>query len=394
MSTQHCDVVVVGLGAMGSAVIDQLAMRGINVVGLDRFNPPHDQGSSHGDTRISRQAVGEGASYVPFVLASQRRWKELEREMDEHLFEQCGAVIIGNPNNQGLVHGKADFFETTAKTADQFGIEHYILDRKNLVSKFPQFSGMKEDDIAYFEPGAGYAIPEKCISAQIRHAEAHNAKIHTNVTVKKIKSTVSGAQVITDNGVWEAKKVVVSTGAWISELLGEAYKDLLVVRRQVLHWFSLEKDEEFPANSPVYIWIHGSEESFYGFPPLPGEKRVKVAMENYVTSTDPHSISRVVTEDESREMFDMHLKNRLIGVSDNVDQTATCMYTVTPDHGFLLDYHPEMSNVFVVSACSGHGFKHSSGIGQAVAEEISGGKKHFDLSQFSLSRFYRKAHRL
>lgn len=151
MGEKECDVVVVGLGAMGSAVIDHLAMKGFNVIGLDRYDPPHDQGSSHGDTRITRQAVGEGDVYVPFVLRSQDRWKELEQEMGVSLFEQCGTVIIGDPKEAGSHHGKDDFLLYTSDIAKQFGTEHFILDQRSLLSKFPQFKGMRPNEIAYYE---------------------------------------------------------------------------------------------------------------------------------------------------------------------------------------------------------------------------------------------------
>lgn len=392
---EQCDVVVVGLGAMGSAVIDQLAMKGLNVIGLDRFTPPHDQGSSHGETRITRQAVGEGANYVPFVLASQRRWRELEQEMGEKLFEQCGTVVIAS-DQIGIVHGKEDFMQETVSTAKKFGIDYSLLDRNELVSKFPQFSGATNTDTAYYEPGGGYVFPERCIDAQLKHAVLNGARIYTGVVVKDIQENDSGVQIITDKMTVEARKAVVSAGAWIPSLLGDEYRRLLAVCRQTLHWFRLDPDAAYPTNSPVEIWIHGTKDtdSFYGFPPLPGQRMVKVATEQATTSTHPDVLDREVSARESQKMFDDHIKNRLIGVSDNVVQSAACMYTITPDNDFILDYHPKMPNVFVVSACSGHGFKHSAGIGQAVSKEIIGESSEFDLRPFSFRRFFKPKHNL
>lgn len=395
MGVQKCEVVVVGLGTMGSAIADRLAMKGVDVIGLDRFDPPHDQGSMHGDTRITRQAIGEGDDYVPFVLATQNLWKELEREMSVPLFEQCGVVIIGNPNEAGEHHGKKGFLKETVDVAKKHGIEYSLLNREKLLNKFPQFVGMNEGDLAYYEPGGGFARPENCIATQLKHAKRYGARIFPNITVKNIQNTKTGVRVTTDKGTVEAKKVVVAAGAWVSDLLGERYKSLLTIRRQTLHWFILKEGQKqkYPKESPTFIWLH-DEDLFYGFPPLPGEEAVKVATEQYVTSTTPYTIERSVSQDESDKMFSTHVNGRLLGATDKVLKAAGCMYTITPDQGFLLDYHPDMPNVFIVSACSGHGFKHSAGIGQAVAEEITGEKPFSDLSSFTFRRFFKPENKI
>lgn len=205
--------------------------------------------------------------------------------------------------------------------------------------------------------------------------------------MKNIQNTTTGARVATDKEVIRAKKVVVAAGAWISELLGDKYRSLLTVLRQTLHWFNLEDGQVYPKKSPVFVWMHGPDDYFYGFPPIPGERSVKVATEQYVTSTTPDTIDRAVSKKESDEMFFNHVEGRLYGVTDRALKSAGCMYTITPDHGFLLVYHPDMSNVFIVSACSGHGFKHSSGVGQAVAEKVSGETPFTDISPFTFRRF-------
>ncbi|WP_027351028.1 N-methyl-L-tryptophan oxidase [Halotalea alkalilenta] len=389
MQTIRTDVVVVGLGAMGAAVTDQLACRGVAVVGVDRFAPPHDRGSSHGETRITRQAVGEGAAYVPFVLASHRHWRELESACGESLFEACGAVVIAGAAGRGSHHGKQDFFATTIATAERFAIEHRCLDRDELVARFPQFAGMHRDQHAYFEPGGGYLRPERCIAAQLARAERASATLLVDTKVERIDSRPGGVRVITDKAVIEADRAVVAAGAWATDLLGAPFERLLTVRRQTLHWFGLGADARFPADSPVHIWMHGAGDAdyFYGFPPLLGERSVKVATEQDQVATHADQLDRQVAAKESQALFEAHLRGRLAGVSSRVVDAAACLYTVTPDQGFILDDHPTMPGVFVVSACSGHGFKHSAGIGQAVAQRLCGAESEFDLAPFALERF-------
>lgn len=388
MSTVECDIVVVGLGAMGSATLDQLSVRGIDVVGIDQFAPPHDRGSSHGSSRITREALGEGPVFVQFVRASHRRWRELENETAEELFEQCGAVMIDNVHKGDSPHWDGGFIKTTFETAKKYSIKHEKLDRQGVVSRYPQFSGMNEDDIAYYEPGAGYVRPEKCIETQLKHAKSKGARIYTGEAVTSIQNTKYSVTVSTSSLVVTAKKAIVSAGAWIPYLLGEKFKRLFTVSRQVQFWVALEEGHQFPEGSPVYIWEDGSGESgsFYGFPPLAGENTIKVGSEKH-NSTHPDEVDRIVTDEEAQEILDTHLKGRLTGISDNVVKSYACLLTFTPDKSFILDYHPEMQNVFVVAACSGHGFKHSAGVGQAVAQKITGEESEFDLSPFRFDRF-------
>lgn len=389
MAEIYCEVVVVGLGAMGSAILDQLAIRGVDVVGVDRFTPPHDRGSSHGSTRITRQALGEGTIYVPFVLASHKRWRELESETGAKLLEQCGAVMIGSMGNGPNGHLDGDFLKNTFEAAEKFGIEHEKLDRSSVVSRYPQFAGMREDDIAYYEPGAGYVFPERCIDTQIKYAKSNGARVYTDEPIRKVEETESGVKVSSDNLIIHAGKAIVAAGAWISYLLGDKYKNLFEVRRQTLFWLELESGYKFPAGSPIYIWEDGCGESgyFYGFPPVLDENSVKVGSENLHSVTTPDKLDRIVTDEEARDIIETHVKGHLKGVSDKVLDRAACLLTFTPDSNFLIDYHPEMQNVFVVSACSGHGFKNSAGVGEAVAKTIVGEDVGIDMSPFKFDRF-------
>ncbi|WP_375465514.1 N-methyl-L-tryptophan oxidase [uncultured Methylobacterium sp.] len=386
---ERVDVAVVGLGAMGSAVLYQLAKRGASVVGLDRFSPPHALGSSHGETRITRQAVGEGRDYVPFVLDAHRIWRELEAETGDTLLNACGVLVMSPGTGDTSHHGKPDFVRRTIEAAETFAIPHEILDGAAVARRFPQFLGLSGDERACYEPGGGYVMPERCIAAQLSRAAALGAEIRLDAAVTGIAPEGAGVRIATADGTIRADRAVVAAGAWTAPLLGAPFDRLLTVNRQVLHWYALDDARAYGPDAPVYIWMHGAgdEDYFYGFPPMPGEARVKVATEQYATATRADALDRVVSPAESGEMYRRHVAGRLAGATAQVAQAAACLYTVTPDRGFIIDRQPDSDRIHVVSACSGHGFKHSAGIGKAVAEHLTDGRSAVDLTPFGLARF-------
>jgi sarcosine oxidase len=386
--TEQADFVVVGLGAMGSAVLYQLAKRGVEVIGIDRFSPPHRMGSSHGETRITRQAVGEGGNYAPLVLNSHRIWRELEADTGEKLLNTCGVLVMGPGSGSTSHHGKPDFVSRSIQVAREFGIAHETIDGAEVGRRFPQFLGLAGTEKAYFEPGGGYVFPERCISVQLSRAAQLGAEIRTGVEVLSITERGRG-RLKTSGGVIEARQAVVTAGGWTAPLLGAPFDRLLTVTRQMLHWYELDDLAAYGPGAPTFIWMHGATDAdyFYGFPPLPGDNSIKIATEQYETQTTADTVNREVARAESDELYRKHVKGRLAGATDRVSQAAACLYTVTPDQGFIIDRHPRLDHVFVVSACSGHGFKHSAGIGDAVAERLTGGRRQVDLSGFSVARF-------
>ncbi|SHN68706.1 N-methyl-L-tryptophan oxidase [Bradyrhizobium erythrophlei] len=386
--TEQANFVVVGLGAMGSAVLYHLAKRGVDVIGIDRFAPPHRMGSSHGETRITRQAVGEGGDYAPLVLNSHRIWRELEAETGEKLLNACGVLVMGPGSGPTSHHGKPDFVARSIQVAREFGIAHETIDGVEVGRRFPQFLGLAGTEKAYFEPGGGYVFPERCISAQLSRAAQLGAEIRTGVEVLSIteRGTV---RLETSAGVIEARQAVVTAGGWTAPLLGAPFDRLLTVNRQVLHWYELDDLAAYGPGAPAFIWMHGATDVdyFYGFPPLRGDRSIKIATEQYETQTTADTVNREVDPAESDAMYRKHVKGRLAGATARVSQAAACLYTITPDRGFIIDRHPRLDHVFVVSACSGHGFKHSAGIGEAVAERLTGGQRQVDLTGFSVARF-------
>ncbi|SFU98150.1 sarcosine oxidase [Methylobacterium sp. 174MFSha1.1] len=386
---ERADFLVIGLGAMGSAALYQLAKRGASVIGLDRFSPPHIMGSSHGETRITRQAIGEGRDYVPLVLESHRIWRELESETGESLLTACGALVMAPGTGTNSHHGKPDFVQNSIRAAREFGIPHEVLDGRAVARRFPQFLGLTGSEVAYYEPGGGYVRPEACIAAQLARAAALGATIRPGTEVLSIAQDGDGVRVETSAGILHAGEVVVSAGAWTAPLLGAPFDRLLGVKRQLLHWYALDDDSAYRADAPVYIWMHGTTDTdyFYGFPPQAGEASVKVATEQYADGTTADAADRTVRPEESAEMYRRHIAGRLAGATPRVVRAAACLYTVTPDRGFIIDRHPAQPRVLVVSACSGHGFKHSAGIGLVVAELLTEGRSRIDVRPFALDRF-------
>lgn len=388
MHTPDFDVVVVGLGAMGAATLYQLAKRGVKVLGIDRFTPPHDLGSSHGDTRITRQAVGEGAAYVPLAIRSQQIWRELESELDVQLFEQCGVLVMTSSATAPAADSAADFTEHSIELARRNGIEHEVLDAAQIRQRFPQFAPIHDSALGYFEPGGGYVRPERCIEAQLTRAQALGATWIGGETVTALANEDGLVRITSQGRSVTAGKAIVCAGMWSSELLGAPFDQLLRVCRQTLYWFKLADPAPFAPRSPSFI-IHGASEAetCYGFPPVPGEGSMKIATEQYSATSLPDTLDRQVSRAEAEQMYRQLVAVNFTGVTPQLVKSAVCAYTVTPDSGFIIDQHPRLANVTVVSACSGHGFKHSAAIGEALAQRCVDGRSEVDLSAFSLQRF-------
>ena len=344
---------------MGSASLYQLARRGADVIGIDRFHPPHDQGSSHGESRITRQAIGEGEEYVPFVLRSHEIWRELEAETGESLLFQVGGLLMTRESGGARHHGQGDFVGRSIAAAQRFGIAHEVLRSPEIQHRFPPFR-LVGDEIGYYEPGAGYICPERCVAAQLNRARAHGADMRTGEIVLRIEPNAADVEVVTDRERYSAARVIVTAGAWAPALLGGEFAKRLGVYRQVLYWFAPDTPAAFaPGVFPIFIWIHGAAptDHFYGFPLV--SEGIKLAREQFAETTDPEHVSREVSPAEIADMYATHIRGRLSGISDRCLRAETCLYTATPDSRFVIDRHPDSDRILVVSPCSGHGFKHS-----------------------------------
>ncbi|RDJ22405.1 N-methyl-L-tryptophan oxidase [Bosea caraganae] len=384
MIRQTADVVVLGLGAMGSATLFQLASRGADVLGVDQFHPPHELGSSHGETRVTRLAVAEGTALAPLVRRSHEIWKELEARTGESLFGQVGFLAISSEPPRS---GAADYIERTLAVAQRGGVAHELIDPAEARRRHPWLN-VAESDRIYFEPEGGYLRPERCVAAQLRLATEAGARLALDTRVGAIIPRGDHVEIETDKGTILAGRVVVSAGAWAGQLLGAGFSALLRPTREILHWYDLEPSAPAEwAQAPVYIWSYGpgAEQGFYGFPASDGA--VKVAHGEKTRFVDPDSFDRSSEEAESRDFYARAIDGRLKGLRADASRRKTCLYTVSPDGGFVIDHWPESERVLVVSPCSGHGFKHSAAIGEAVSQRLLDGASRIDLSAFGLERF-------
>ena len=384
-----CDTLILGLGAMGSAAAFQLAKRGQKVLGLDRFSPPHGYGSSHGQTRITRLAIGEGEHYTPLALRSHQLWREIEKETGADLLTVTGGLIISSRTRTAMLHVE-DFFANTVAAAERFHIPHEILDAGTIRNRFPQFS-VRDDEIGYYEPDAGFLRPEACIGAELTLARNYGAEIRTNERVLGFEPSAGGVAVTTDRNTYAAEKLILTAGPWLPELIGARYAAPFKVLRQVLFWFDVEGPIApfLPGRCPVFIWeLQGPKQAIYGFPGIDGARGgVKLATQQYERTTTPDTVTREVSEDEKTAMYENFVAPYLPDLSARCIKAAACLYTVTPDAGFVIDFHPASDRIIVASPCSGHGFKHSAAIGEALADLATDGKSRFDLGPCAFGRF-------
>ena len=369
------DVAVLGLGAMGSAAAYHLARRGVNVLGIDQFQPPHASGSSHGETRVIREAYFEHPSYVPLVQRAYELWAELEEEAQEKLYLKTGGLMLGAPGST-VVRG-------AFQSAREHHLAHEILDCAAIKQRF---AGLNPSDgmVGILEPRAGIVYPEKCISAYLRLAEVLGAELRTNEKILDWKASADRVTIRSAQNEYTARKAIVTAGGWIGEMVPEISR-LLTVERQVLLWFGASDPALFtPDRFPIHLWEYEPDKMFYGFPDL--GSGVKVAFHHQGEFTTADRVNRDVTNADIEDMRRL-LKQFLPAVSGEFLRGTVCIYTNAPDGHFIIDRHPQSDRIIVASPCSGHGFKFASAIGEVLADLVLDGKSSFDLSLFRLERF-------
>ena len=372
------DVIIIGLGGMGSAAAYQLARRGQRVLGIERFTPAHNQGSSHGKSRVIRQAYFEDPAYVPLLLRAYELWAQIEHDTGQQVLTMTGGLMIGREDSQT--------FAGSVRSARTWNLPHEVLDARDIRRRFAPLQPT-DDLVALYEAKAGFVHPEDSVWAHLQQAQAHGAELHFSEPALEWTASTGGVRVTTARGVYQAARLIIAPGAWAPELLADLSLPFTVTR-QTLYWFEpVGGSAPFAAERfPIYIWETENGEQFYGFPAQPGVAGVKVAFFYKGPRCDPNAVNRIVGDDELQAMRET-LATRIPTLNGTLLDTATCLYTEVPDHHFIVAPHPQHANVIVASPCSGHGYKFCSVIGEILADLAIDGSTRQPIGLFDPARF-------
>src|SRR4051794_32856335 len=371
------DVIVVGVGAMGSSACCHLARRGARVLGLEQFDIPHARGSSHGQSRMIRKAYYEHPDYVPLLRRAYELWDELGQAAGEELLHRTGGLYLGPPDG-GLVGG-------SLRSAREHGLAHELLDRPHLAARFPQFR-VPADWVGLYETDAGWLPPERVVAAYANEALKAGAELHGNEPVAAWSADATGVTVTTDRGQYRADRLIFCGGPWTSRLVADLGIPL-VVTRQVMAWVSPPNREPFqPGRLPVWAIGHPDGSLHYGFPMHPDSPGFKLAHHTPGTPTDPDNVARLPQPGDEQTIRPA-LARFLPDADGPLLALRGCLYTNSPDHHFILDRHPTHERVTVACGFSGHGFKFASVVGEVLGDLAVKGSTNLPAQFLGLARF-------
>jgi len=370
------DAIVIGLGGMGSAVAWQLAQRGQRVLGLEQYALGHTRGSSHGQTRIIRQAYFEHPDYVPLLRHAYAGWQHLAAEADTELINLCGLVLAGK-DDDAVIAG-------TRRAAEEHGLP---LETVALAESGARFPGLRfEDDATLLhDPLGGYLRVEACVAAHLAGALKRGATLLADTPVLGWRPDGAGVEVTTAQARYRADRLIVCGGAWSGRLL-QSLGLPLAVHRMVTAWFpTANPAHRLDQGAPVFA-CQTAGGFFYGFPEL-DERGVKIAChEPGAMVADPATVDRVVTE-EDLEPLRAFARAWLPGLDLSPNEATVCLYTMTPDGHFIVDRHPEHPQVVFAAGFSGHGFKFCPAMGTILADLATAGRSELPASFLGLGRF-------
>ncbi|MEU7427139.1 N-methyl-L-tryptophan oxidase [Streptomyces sp. NPDC040750] len=364
------DVIVIGLGGMGSAAAHHLSARGARVLGLERFGPVHNRGSSHGGSRITRQSYFEDPAYVPLLLRAYELYEDLARATGREIAVLSGGVMVGRPESR-TVSG-------SLLSARRWDLPHEILDAKEIRRRFPTLAP-DDDEVALYERKAGLLRPENTVAAHLQLATRQGARLHFEEPMLRWEPYRDGVRVHTPEDTYTAERLVICPGAWAPRLLDDIGVPV-TVERQVMYWFQPRSGIErfVPRRHPIYVWEDTAGVQVYGFPAIDGpEGGAKVAFFRKGRVTTPETIDRTVHDDEIRAMAD-HMSHHVPDLPGTFLKAATCMYSTTPDEHFVIARHPlHPESVTVACGFSGHGFKFVPVVGEILADlALTGSTAH------------------
>jgi sarcosine oxidase len=368
--TASVDSIVVGLGAHGSAAAYHLAKRGQSVLGFDRFGRGHTLASFGGLSRIIRLSYYEHASYVPLLRRAWDLWRELERDSGENLLTQTGGLYMGPPDG-ALVSG-------SLASARMHGLAHEVLDNAELRRRYPVIE-VDADWIGVLDAQAGWLAPERAVETHLRQAERHGAALRFAEPIERWEPDGDGVRVTSARGTFRARRLVIAAGSWLPRLLPRLAPHLWV-ERNVLLWFEPRGELDAFAKLPVYI-VEDTDRFYYGFP-YDADNGLKMAGLHYGDRVDPDTVDREPSADDE-ERVRAWLRRRMPLANGERRRAQVCMYTNSPDGHFIIDRE---GPVTYASACSGHGFKFASAVGEVLADLAISGRSSLDIGFLSGDR--------
>jgi sarcosine oxidase len=376
--TDRYDAIVIGLGGMGSAASFHLARRGRRVLGLEQFDPLHEQGSSHGLTRIIRLAYHEHPSYVPLLRRSYELWHELEQIAGEVLLVTTGS-LEGGP-------GEGSTFRGALEAAELHDLPHEVLDAHDLKDRYPAYAGFDPETRVVWQPDGGFLLAERSVQAHLDGARAAGAELRFEEPVTGWEPIADGVRVTTPTGVAEADRLVICAGAWARTLLPRLDR-LAVPERQVLAWLTPQRPELFmPDRFPVFL-IDVDEGSYYGFPAYDGHGFKFGWYHHFREPIDPADPDRSTRSDDEAALRDFAERYFPDGAGPT-EMLKACIFTNSPDEHFLIDRLADAPQVSVAAGFSGHGYKFCSVVGEILADLAIESVTRHDIGLFRLDRFH------
>ncbi len=374
------DFIVIGAGGVGSAALFHLASRGARVLGLDRFPPGHDRGSSHGRTRIIRQAYYEHPDYVPLLFRAYELWAELGQRIGRPLLHEIGLLQAG-PAESGVLAG-------VRRSAEQHRLNVNELSAAESRRQFPGFQ-VPDGWSGLFERRAGYLDVEDCVVAHLEEAQRLRAELRTGIAVTGWRDVADGIEVTTDAGQFQARGLVVTAGPWAAQLLN-GRSIALTVRRKLQYWYPASPVYRAEQNCPAFLF-DTPEGIFYGLPQVEGGDSngggLKVAEHTGGQPVvDPLNVDRSFDQADNARV-EAFLASYLPGVDRRLLRHSVCMYTLTPDEHFIVDRHPADPRIVFAAGLSGHGFKFTCVLGEALADLAMNGVTTLPIGFLSAARF-------
>ncbi len=368
-------MIVMGCGGFGASAMYHLASRGLTVIGIDRYHPPHDQGSSHGETRIIRKAYFEHPDYVPLLHRAWDLWEELSSISGETLMEQRDLLLSGSLESEVTAGAR--------QSARLHGLPLEILTPAEGQRRFPMFR-IPANHTLSVESTSGFLWAEKCVAANLRLAMRHGAQLRPGEVVQRVEGTAHGLTVQTNRTSYSAAAGVLTCGAWTGELLPE-YSTLISVKRKPLFWYPIQSADWAQHDRAPMFFFDLPEGQFYGLPSVDGQT-IKVGEHTGGESVGvPSKIARDIRPDDERPVRKF-VANHLLHIETNFRKSAMCMYSMSPDGHFLFNRMPDLPLV-VGGGFSGHGFKFTSVLGYAAADLVQNSATSLDIQFLSAQRF-------